>query len=95
MTCLKQPMPLIGEAEARQMVEAQHGRKLGSAPGGRAFVFGWGAFAVLYFLGAVHLAQISEWIALGVGAAVGGGFYWEGYAKQKEMRADLKRLLGR
>lgn len=29
------------------MVEAQHGRKLGEAPGSRPLIFGWGTLAVL------------------------------------------------
>ncbi|MFC3628358.1 hypothetical protein ACFOM8_02755 [Paracoccus angustae] len=77
------------------MVEAHYGRRLGETPVTRALVFGWGSCAVLYFLNSTGMAQISEWVGLGVGLAVGLGFYWQGRAKQKEMRADLEHLLGR
>lgn len=88
-------VPDLSEREARMMVEALHGRRLDIAPGCRAFVFGWASFAVLYFLDGVDLAQISARIAFAVGVVVGLGFYWAGWVKRREMRADLKRLLGR
>lgn len=88
-------VPHLTENEAQLMVEAHHGRKLGASPVSRGLIYGWSILVLLYFLDGAEMAQISEWVGLGVGLAVGLGFYWEGRAKQKEMRADLERLLGR
>ena len=88
-------VPHLTENEARLIVEAHHGRRLGETPVARALVFGWGSCAVLSLLNFTDMAHISEWVGPGVGVAVGLGFYWQGRAKQKEMRADVERLLGR
>lgn len=81
------------EDEARRLVEHLHNRGLYTPPVGRAVMWGWGAFAVLYLIDRINLGIISPWAQLGIGLAVGVVVGLREARLNREMRAEVQALL--